>query len=164
MPNIQSGGAVSLPEAYEIKALSCDEVSHTGDTNETQLKKYTIPAGLIGSNGAIRFRIAGKSSGNLDEKYIRLKLGGSQAGFMTAIAQVSTLDWMMDGVIYNNSAENSQKAFHRSSYDDVLVDTKTAQNTSVDTTAEVDIEVTGQLLNAADSIGINEFSIEIYSN
>src|SRR5690606_21276995 len=43
-------------QQYRVIVSSGVKTSHTGDTNETDLKTVTIPGGAIGPNGSIRIR------------------------------------------------------------------------------------------------------------
>lgn len=161
MPNIQSSGAVTLPDMYQVKADSVNEVSHTGDTNETQLKAYTIPAGLLGINGAVKFHISGNSTGNLGAKYLRLKFGGTQIVFINISASVSTKHWKAYGFIHNKGVENSQSSSLICWDNETCMQCKANVNSTINTALDAVLEVTGQLINAGDSIKIRDFTIEI---
>jgi hypothetical protein len=129
--------------------------SHTGDLVETTLATVTIPANALGANGrvAIVFGVTQTSSQTL-----KLKLGGTT---LFTVATAATT-YELNGGIANRGAANSQR------FDFIQVGVSNASVTgqlgtaAIDTTASVDITITGTLTNAANSITLESYQVILY--
>jgi len=148
-------------DLYQVKADSADAQMHTGDTDETTLKSYEIPAGTLGINGVIRIKATGVSRGNNGAKTYKLKLGGTVIATLTVAADVADLSWTLFAACHNLGAVDSQgwSAFW---IDESAIDiNKTATTSALNTANAQTLEITGQLANAADECEVRDWTIEI---
>jgi hypothetical protein len=135
-----------------VLGQSAVQVSHTGDTTETTLATILVPGGSVGANGQIvidyDFTLTGTSA-----KTLRFKLGGTT--LFTSSRTTPTLD-KGTIVIRNRNGTASQRA-------SLLAVTSSAAaaasvtTATVDTTADQNITITGQL-----ALGTESFTLEAY--
>ena len=150
-----------IKDVYIIKDDSGNMVDHTGDLIETTLKSYTVPGGILGINGAIKFYACGSSFGNGGNKIYKLKFGATIIYTLTVNPAVPNVNWVMKSKCYNLGAENSQN-WSIFGIDELTIDYTwarfaSAENTSIDKI----LSVTGQLANAGDRCRIGDWTIEI---
>lgn len=138
-----------------IVARVSSQTSHTGDTNETTLKTFTVPANTIGINGHLRITILVGGSGTNDTKTIRMKFGGTT--FMTAVSVSANISGRFVIDIYNRGAANSQVgAVVSNGFSSTAIVTA-----AIDTTLAKDIVITGQLANGSDAVSVEAYTVEI---
>lgn len=124
----------------------------TGTTTETTLETITIPADTLGSDGAVRLDFFANLAGAAGTKTLRLKLEGTTI-YTVAVASVSLLRVQM--VLTNDGSPGAQ---------DALISVvgsaqaPTVVGLSEDSTADMDLTITGQLADGADTITV-AFSI-----
>jgi len=148
-------------DLYQVKADSAAPENHTGDTNETTLKSYEVPAGTLGNNGVVRIKASGVSRGNNGEKTYKLKFGATVIATLTVAADPADLMWTLFAACHNLGAVNSQgwSAFW---IDESAIDiNKTAIASALDTASAQTISITGQLAHAADECEVRDWTIEI---
>jgi len=148
-------------DLYQVKADSAAPEMHTGDTDETTLKSYEIPAGTLGITGVVRIKVTGVSRGNNGAKTYKLKLGGTVIATLSVAADVSDLSWTLFAACHNLGAVDSQgwSAFW---VDESAIDiNKTATTSAINTANAQTLEITGQLANAADECEVRDWTIEI---
>jgi len=138
---------------YDLAAA----VSVTGTTAETTLLSFTVKGGLVGANGKMKIWPLLSMTNNVNGKTIRLKMDGNVIYGNTRVLE-SHIQFLT--VVRNTSSQSSQKL---SAGITVGLGTSTAAITTlaVDTSADFNISVTGQLANAADSITLDGFFLEI---
>ena len=161
MANQQSSPGVSLKDIYQVKADIINTTGHTGDTDETSLASCTIPGGKLGNNGALRIKATGASYGNNDTKTFRLKLGGVVIATLVVAAHAAYEYWTLFAACHNVSAENSQKCSAFWLQEATIELNKANIVTSVDTSADKTLEITGQLAHASDECYVWDFTVEI---
>jgi len=146
---------------YTVKSDSANVVMHTGDTLETTLKSFTVPANTMGINGAIRILAKGYSSGNNGNKTYRLKFGGITIAAFTQAADPASQNWTLKAAIHNDGAANDQCSGYII-FDEATIDyNESSIGSGVDTTVNQVLEITVQLVNAADEARIHQFTVEI---
>ena len=150
-----------IKDVYVIKDDSGNLVDHTGDLIETTLKSYTVPGGILGINGAIKFYACGSSFGNVGNKTYKLKFGATIIYTLTVAPAVGTVNWLMRSKCYNLGAENSQN-WSLLVLDELTIDYNWARiGCAEDTSVDQILYVTGQLVNAADQVRIGDWTVEI---
>lgn len=157
------GATISPPiqNVYQIKADTANVVTHSGNVAETTLKSYTIPGGTIGSNGVIRIKATGASRGNNGNKTYRLKFGGVEIIALTVAAGIPDKFWTLFAACHNLGAENSQN-WSDFWIDEVTIDwNEAAIGTAINMANDQILEITGQLIDAADECEIRDWTIEI---
>lgn len=147
-------GLVSRKAPVQVLAQSAVGVTHTGDLNETTLATVTIPAGAMGANGQVEIWTLWAFTGS-NTKTARVKFGGTT---YASAAPTTHASGHLVSRIGNRNATNSQVG-------PVSVGTSTSSlapvTSAVDTTAAVNIEITGQLAAAGDSITLESYLITI---
>lgn len=146
-----------------VLAQSNVQVSHTGDTAETTLVDYTLPANTLPANGTLRITSTWtRNSGGTGTVTRRIRFStisgtiydtGTQTTAQTGIA--SDLN-----IIYANNATNSQQS-PTSIGTTPFANTLTQVTSSVDTTSATHIVFTGQCANSGDTISLNSYMIEL---
>lgn len=139
---------------YDLSAA----VVLTGTTSATTLATITIPAGLIGTNGKVKFYPLWSNTNNANTKTLRVVLNGATTVY-TGIAQNSVHN---SGLLILRNF-NSETAQRMSSGMTAGLGSSTgsiAANT-IDTTAAVTVTITGQLANSADTMTLEGLFVEI---
>lgn len=147
--------------------------SHTGDTDETVLKTITIPKNLLNARGQIKVKAAGTTTANNGVKtiYVRINgLTGTALCTLSVAANANPYNWQAEGVIINATTASQRSSFKGVSC--LTVGGATAFATgitdllltsAIDTTADVDLVVTGDLANGGDTVTCNLLFVEAYS-
>lgn len=140
-------------EVFEHDANAND--SHTGDTNATTLKTVSVDGGLLGANGFVRIRTRWSMTGS-SSKSLLVYFGAT-----AVLNQAFTTDTCFEDIrfVSNVNSESSQRARHTQDppYGSSANGYATA---SIDTSSSFNIQFTTQLTNAADSVTLEEYTIE----
>lgn len=132
-------------------------VSLTGSTSVVTLATITIPAGLIGANGKLKIYPLWSTTNNANTKTLRVIFGGSTCTTMTSQSVPNNSGLL---IIRNTNNESAQKcssglvAGIGASVGSIAV-------TSIDTTAAVNLTVTGQLAVGTDTLTLEDLFIEV---
>lgn len=132
--------------------------SLTGTTAETTLATIPIKGGVLGVNGKLRFYILGTVTNNANAKTFRLKHASTplwQVSHTTAVGITSQI------LFLNKNSESSQVT---SLFNSAILSGSAATvvtPSSIDTSADFSLTVTGQLANSADSISVTAIFAEI---
>jgi hypothetical protein len=132
--------------------------SLTGTTLETELATIPIKGGVLGVNGKLRFYILGTVTNNANTKTFRLKHASTplwQVAYTTAVGVTSQI------LFLNKNSESSQVTalFNTTGLGGNTVTVVTPS--SIDTSADFSLTITGQLGNSADSISVTAIFVEI---
>lgn len=133
--------------------------SLTGTTTETTLATIAIKGGVLGENGKIRFHILGTVTNNANNKIFRLKHGATslwQVAYTTAVGITSQI------LFLNKNSESSQvTALFNSTTGSISSSTTAVTPSTINTSADFSLTITGQLANSADSISVTAIFAEI---
>jgi hypothetical protein len=117
----------------------------TGTTAQTTLLTITIPAALMGSIGRLTMLSFFALTNNANNKTLRAAVGANQVAVQGAASLAATgfNFWLLN---LNNAAaqRNNNSALF-----------------AIDTTASMDLIITGQLANATDSMTLNTLTLEL---
>lgn len=142
-----------------VLARSAVAVPHTGDTDETVLATVTIPAGAMGLNGIIVFNALFSNNNSGNNKISRVRFSGISGTVYSSTTQTTSLsNRHVSGRIANRNAANSQVGHSNSTN---FVAAVAAATSTADTTAATTLVFTGQLANAADTITLESYSVEL---
>lgn len=133
------------------------EATHTGTLTETTIKSTTIPADSMGYQGAVRIRAMGSITGTNDVKVISLYFDTVLVAQVSEIAG-ATDDWAIDVIVQNISA--TDQVVNRLAYQGTAIEQQSMTTLNRDTTADVDVELKGDLANTNDAIVVKYFSVE----
>lgn len=130
----------------------------TGTTSATTLATITIPAGLIGANGKVKFYPLWSNTNNANPKTLRVVLNGATTVY-TGTSQNSVHN---SGLLILRNF-NSETAQRMSSGMTAGLGSTTGSiaATTVNTTAALTVTVTGQLANSADTLTLESLFVEI---
>lgn len=147
---------VNRKSPVQVLGQSAVAVSHTGNTTETTLATITIPAGAMGANGQVEIQTIFTYTNNANTKTIRHRFGGTQ---YAGSAATTTGYTPLHSRIANRGATNSQYGNGNSGF---VAATGAGVTSAVDTTAAVDITLTAQLGNAADTITLESYHVVLW--
>ncbi len=138
---------------------------HTGDTNETNVKIVTIPAGLLSANGGLRITTVWAATGTNNTKttkiYFSATSGGANGTAIYSIAHGSTaLGILSENVLLNRNSASSQIANCKSGSVGFNVATAANTTTAINSASASYLNFTVQLANGADSAGIDAAIVE----
>ena len=117
----------------------------TGTTAETTLLTITIPADLMGKKGRLNLLSFFALTNNANNKTLRAKIGANTLNVAGAASLAATgfNFWLLNLNSATAQRNNSSASF------------------AIDTTVSMDLIITGQLANAADSMTLNTLSLEL---
>ena len=117
----------------------------TGTTAQTTLLTITIPAKLMGSIGRLNMLSFFALTNNANNKTLRAGIGGNNVAVQGAASLAATgfNFWLLNLNSATAQRNNSSALF------------------AIDTTVSMDLIITGQLANAADSITLNTLTLEL---
>lgn len=117
----------------------------TGTTAQTTLLTITIPAALMGSIGRLNLLSFFALTNNANNKTLRAGIGANNINVAGAASMAATgfNFWLLNLNSATAQRNNSSTLF------------------AIDTTASMDLIITGQLANAADSITLNTLTLEL---
>lgn len=139
-------------------AQSAVAVPLTGTLTETTLATITIPAGAIGPNGSVEILTLWSYTNSANTKTMKVKLGATAIN--TAAGTTTATSQQFARVANRNSAA-SQIAFSNSTSG--FGNSAGANITSaVDTSASVDITITGTLTNTGETITLESYVVKIF--
>jgi len=144
-----------------ILASSGVGVTHTGDTNETVLATVTIPAGIMGLNGALRINsLWSTPGGSGNTKTLKIRLGGISGSTFLSVALTTTLGFIdINRIIQNRNSASSQVSKNIAS--SIATTGAAATTASVNTSAAQDLVFTAQLASAGESITLEQYLVEL---
>jgi hypothetical protein len=158
--------AANLAVPYTL-AHSAVGVSHTGNTNETALATIAVPANAMGANGMVRVTTIWTVTNDASVKTARVRFGGV-SGTEYCSKDLASIDTFVNQVsVENRNATNSQLgrplgAGNSAASSAGWSGSSTAVVTSaVDTTAAVDIVISGQLGDGTDTIRLESYLVEL---
>lgn len=144
----------SVPSTFEVVDRITVEASHTGDTAETEIGKLTIPGGKMGPNGLVRIKVTGRPHRNAQ---FTVYWGQIQPGHKIGHWSVAGADYLVYSrvmEVWNKGATNTQGA-DSAAAPQILAKFWIANGQPLalaeDTTQDVDVYVTTQLGNPADT-------------
>jgi hypothetical protein len=150
---------VTYPKASGggIIAIVDQGISHTGSTAETTLATISIPANSMGTKGLVRVTTVCSFTGTAGIKTLKYKFGGT---IFFEVATLSTaLGWRAQAEIHNDGATNAQVA--PPSQQNFGPQISAVYTMAIDTTAAVNLTITGQLGNSADTFDLAKYVVEI---
>lgn len=128
--------------------------THTGDTAEFTMATITIPANVLGANGQVVVEAYWSSNSATNSKTQRIRFGGTQFGAQVGSGQY----WRQSVRIANRGAANSQVG----SNGNPAFGNANSVTAAIDTTASVDITITGQLSVGTDTITLEYYQVLLY--
>lgn len=155
-----SDGTRWIPDGVQILArnASASGMSVTGTLSETALVTVTVPAGVLGINGSLIVQVSFAYTNSANTKTMRIRFGGLAGTQYLSAAATTTATLSDQRWISNRGAANSQVggqggvAFYGTS-------TNTTVTSSVDTTADTTLLLTGTLANTGETIAVESYRV-----
>lgn len=139
-----------------VLAQSSGPVSLTGTTAETAMATITIPAGAMGANGRIEVWAQYTYPNSANSKTIRGRFGGLGGTTIQSAAPTTTTSQSLIFYVQNLNSVSSQIG-------GVALTTATsASSPAVDTSAAVDLVMSGQLANSSETLVLQAYRVLIY--
>lgn len=163
--SIQQPAAAVTPD-FEALEIDGSNVDHTGDTVETQVKSFTLPADSLKANGYMIILFQAFYLGTAGAKTVSVELGASEIYRLSNSAGI-------DGAATcegRTFARNSQSSQYNSTIAHFSDDEAGSSGgfefsrvilTSEDMSTELDITIKVTLGNAADTISIRGWGIYV---
>lgn len=141
-------------------ALWGGEASHTGDTAETTLATVTIPGGAMGAHGALRITMLwDRAPGGSLAAVLRVRLGS--AAFYE-VNMTTDMQSLQSNLVIQNAGSESVQVSQRFADVDGWGDSSFAvAENGIVTTAERDLSLTVQLNDAADTVALRSYRVEL---
>jgi hypothetical protein len=144
-----------------IIASSGTAVPLTGSTSVVTLATISLPANLLGLNGAIRlWSLWSAGANNVNAKTGRIMYSGAGGSTLRTFSLASLLSMNRLDTIRNNGTTNGQKFFVGSSGVILGSSTTVIGTSAIDTTAATSIVLTGQLADGTDTLTLESYTAE----
>lgn len=149
----QSTGTRWFPCSGEVTLYhSHTAVVLTGTTSETTLVQYTVPAGLMSSKGILEIFHLWEYPSNANTKTVNIRLNSLSGAMYCNIAATTTVDTQNYVCIRANNSTSAQKGGNSTLTTGLGLSNAPIQTSSVDTTVDLPIYVTGQLAVGTNTI------------
>ena len=145
------GGIVTL-------AVSGANVPHTGTINETTLTTVSIPADIMGANGAIELLPLYDYTNSANTKTLKAKFGG---GLVYSIATTTTTSCQMQYIVRNANSKSAQVAQASSGSAGMGAVASALLTGSINTANAVSLTITGQLANSGETINLRGYIVRL---
>lgn len=132
---------------------------HTGDALMFTLASFTVPGGTMGPNGRLRITPMYSFVGAGNTRNIAINFGGVNVWTVGSLA-ATTLACTCQVVIANRNSQSSQVMSARAAAG-FGISTVITDTSAIDTTVDKVLDIRGQLVNAADSVTLEAYLIEV---
>lgn len=146
---------LALGAAATLTAAVGSNSGYTGVTTTIQMAAAVIPAGLMGTNGAVRLTGYWAHNSSAGAKVAGILFGGST---VLTSSQTTTLGINLTKTVHNRAAD---KQLIRVAVDNQIAQSVAPTLLSIDTTAEVTASLTGSVAVATDTMVLESFLIEL---
>lgn len=160
-------GATSNLSTTYVLCQGTTTTSVTGTASETVLMPQVciIPAGLLGTNGELRFSFAGTATANVDTKTYRVRLGTNPSGLGASNifqqAYSTTTNPGAAGIGEQILIANRNSASAQIVSPSLIGPTVAPAAFSVNTAPQLYLSVTGQLGTTTDTMTIDSYLVEL---
>jgi hypothetical protein len=153
--------AARLNSGIYVLAQSAVAVPHTGTTSETILAAVTVPAGAMGPNGRIRATAHYSYTNNANNKNLRMRFGGIAGHLIHVTTGTTTTNARIQVEGANRNATGSQSWLPTSMGGGFGTNSGSLVVSSIDTTVAQDFCFLATLGNAADTITLESYLVEL---
>lgn len=147
---------------YVLGASAATGMSITGTTTETTLATISVPANTMGANGQIVVTTQWSFAGAAGTRTPRIKFAGTVyngiAFTSAALSARTQAQWA------NRNATNSQVGTEPSQANFSQNNTAVSSTSAIDTTSSQNITITAQLGNAADTMTLESYIVELIAS
>lgn len=147
---------------FTIIDQSNSNSSITGSTAESQLAAITVPSNSLGINGRMRITTHWSVTNNANTKSVRIRYSSSTGNPYLAGSLTTVEAFKHQCEIYNKGVTNSQEGFSMPSAQGGWGTTTIAiQTSTIDTTADTTLYISGQLSVTTDTITLRSYTVEL---
>lgn len=146
---------------WRVLAKSAVAVTHTGNTTETALATITIPAGALGPNGAIRVTALTTNNNNANIKTTRFRWDTISGTDFLGYATTTNITHQPQRTIWNRNSASSQISVPSGITNPFAAISITPTTAAINTAVATTFVITGQLANAADTVTLESYLVEI---
>ncbi|MBK8196973.1 MAG: hypothetical protein IPK75_01295 [Acidobacteria bacterium] len=148
-----------LPLEYTVYSNHVKQ-AHTGDTTETALRSITIPGGAMGPNGYVDLEVALSWTSSANNKVFRIRNGSMAGGAPMSSTVTTNVSRTWRGRIRNRNSQSSQ--ISPANLASGVGDGSSAHVlTSVDTSADWTIYITGTLANTGEEVAVESVTAKV---
>lgn len=151
---------VQLIGSWQVLSQSAVPVSASADTNEDTLATITVPANAMGLNGSLRVSAVFTVTNSVNNKTIRVRFGGASGTQYAALTMTTSTSAVVGTMISNRGAANSQVG-SPSTGRISGAEAGAVVTSSVDTTADSTIVITGAKASSGEAITLERYSVEL---
>lgn len=153
--NVYTSGTPTIPSS-PTAFVTTGPGAFTQVTTEITALSFTLPAGLMGTTGALRYTLRGENSNSSDDKTYKIKFGGSV--LLGGVVNTTNTSLKASNEVINITAAK------QSIYNATAIGATTGNVTylAVNTAADVTILVTVQLEAATDFVMIAGALFEVF--
>jgi hypothetical protein len=144
---------------WRLIAAGAVSSAHTGDTAEAVLATIPVSAGAMGPNGILRVTLLWSYTNSASGKTKRVRLGGSSGTILMQQTNTTSAAIRHHMLIQNRNAQNAQIA---GQFTGAFAASSVAHATAtIDTSAAQDLVISGQLANAAETVTLESYVVEL---
>jgi hypothetical protein len=159
MPAVADPTKTGLIVGASLLAASAVALSVTGNTNETVLATVSIPAGSMGLNGGVVVKSTWSHTNSANSKTLRIRFGGvSGTAYLSYGATTTATLTETERRIRNRNSASSQVGNAPTGVQSGG-SSGAIPTSAVDTTAVVDIVISGQLALGSESITLENYEV-----
>ena len=147
----------ALNGKISIIAQSAVAASVTGTLAETTLATFTLPAGTMGLNGALRITTLDTHTNSSNNKILKVKIGGIVVLNVTTTTS-ATGNYIQ--MVRNRNSASSQTSFPTAS-GGVGTSTTAVTALSINTAVDQTVTITGTLANTGEAITLEGYTFEL---
>jgi hypothetical protein len=159
--DIRNWGAVVEEHLWQVLAASAVAVSHTVSTTETALATIQIPANTLGANGILRVTTLWTITNSANDKTLRARLAGLVGTAYLEVVLTTQASYRDQRQIANRNAANSQIGGSFSALGGFGNSGNANVTSAVDTTANQDLVISGQLETGSETITLEAYLVEV---
>lgn len=154
---------LSFPGGGVGRVLQASAVAVTApaDTSENTLATITVPAGALGTTGALRIWVRMTYTNNANNKTLRARWSGAAGTVVWGPTRTTQLGSTTCITIVNRSVTNSQVYSSLNNNDASTADGNAGGTTAVDTTAATTVVLTAQKAVGGDTVTLEYYIAEI---
>jgi len=157
--DVTAGERSSTP--VRVIAMSAVAVSAGADTNENTLATITIPAGIMGLNGALRVTTYWSLTNNANSKTLKVYFGGIGGTTYLSVDRASAASFSTQTFVHNRGAANSQVGNSDAAANVFTATTDALTTSAIDTSAATTVVITGQKASSGDTLTLAGYIVEL---
>lgn len=157
-----TSGFIKDTEGWRVLAASAVAVTHTGNTSETALATITIPAGAMGPNGVLRVTALTTNNNNANIKTTRFRWDTISGTDFLGYATTTNVTHQPQRTIWNRNSASSQISVPAGITNPFAAISIAPATAAINTAVATTFVITGQLANAADTVTLESYLVEIF--